>query len=41
MKKEIKKDINVKIKTLIRVNTHTPINNFEITKHVQELKNYY
>ena len=35
---EIKKDINIKSETLIRVNTHTPINNFEITKHVQELK---
>ena len=23
---------------MIRVNTHTPINNFEVTKHVQELK---
>ena len=38
MKKEIKKDINVKIKTLIRVNTHTPIKNFEVSKHVKELK---
>ena len=37
-KKELKKDINIKRKTLIRVNTHTPINNFEISKHVQELK---
>ena len=35
---EIKKDINIKSETLIRVNTHTPINNFEVTKHVQELK---
>ena len=29
--KRNKKDINIKRKTLIRVNTHTPINNFEIS----------
>ena len=38
IKEETNKDINLKNETLIRVNTHTPIKNFEVSKHVKELK---
>lgn len=38
IKQELKKDINFKNETLIRVNTHTPIKNFKVSKHVKELK---
>ena len=36
--KELKKDVNLTRNTLIRVNTHTPINKFENSNHVYELE---